>query len=97
MRSPGPATIVCLPTLNSSSPASTSKRSSCAGWTCAAATAPSGSTNASTTTDAPFVSADVVRKTSVSPVAELVRVWPVLITSCLLGVVIDVGTLGEAA
>jgi hypothetical protein len=50
----------------------TSKVSSCDGWRCAAATAPFGSTYVSTTTHSPFVSADVVRNTSVSPVTELV-------------------------
>ena len=62
-------------------PASTSKRSSWDGCTCAAATAPSGSTNASTTTDSPFVSAEVVRKTSVSPVTGFVSDCPVVIIS----------------
>ena len=83
-RSPGFATIVFLPTRNWSSPARTSKSSSCAGCTCAAATAPFGSTNASTTTRSPFVSAEVVRNTSVSPVTEFLRVWPVVITSVSL-------------
>ena len=48
----------------------TSKSSSCAGWTWAAATAPFGSTKVSTTTRSPFVSAEVVRKTRVSPVTR---------------------------
>ena len=61
-----------------------SKVSSCEGWTCAAATAPFGVTNVSTTTDSPFVSAAVVRKTSVSPVTWLVRDWPRWIIVLLL-------------
>ena len=86
-RSPAFATSVRLPSRNSSSPASTSKVSSCLGCTCAAATAPFGSTNVSTTTASPFVSAEVVRKTSVSPVTEFVMDWPVVITaaSCVVG------------
>ena len=97
-RSPGFATSVRLPSRNSSSPARTSKRSSCAGWTCAAATAPFGSTNVSTTTGSPFVSADVVRKTRVSPVTRFVMDWPVVIISVLHGAgELDAHTIGRAA
>ena len=97
-RSPGFATIVDLPSRNSSSPASTSKRSSWAGWTCAAATAPFGSTNVSTTTRSPFESADVVRNTSVSPVTELLSDCPVVITcASSIGLNLTRRTIGQAA
>src|SRR5918999_6470441 len=68
MRSPGPAGSSLPSILNMSEPFSTSKRSSCEGWTCAFATKPFGLTKHSITAASPFVSADVLRKTIRSPV-----------------------------
>src|SRR5262249_28064865 len=68
-------------------PCRTSNRSDWYGWTCAAATKPPGRTIVSTSTDSPFVSADVRWKTSTSPVTGFSSLSPGRIISLLSSVV----------
>ena len=84
--SPAVAVIVSPPTLNVSSPSTTSKTSVWYGWRWAEATKPFGSTRTSITTRSPSVSAAVSTKRIVSPVMLLWITSPVrIITVSLSG------------
>src|SRR5215218_3829413 len=81
---PGPATISSRPRRKPTVPRSTWKRSSWYGCRWAAATNPFGLTKVSITIASPFVSREVLRKTSRSPVTGFSMTSPALIMQLLL-------------
>jgi hypothetical protein len=76
--SPGPAVIRSRPTRKRIVPSTTSKRSSCSGWTCRPpGTRRPGGSSRSIASSSPFVSAAVRRNVIRSPLAGLCSVCPV--------------------